>query len=100
MNATDIIKDGCDRIKLGLREGRFTKEEMEGLLKYFEECVAATRRVLAKDPSAIGLARHIADLEKMAKDREDAGLGADNGPMWREINRLKAELLAKESKVT
>ena len=49
--AIDLIKDCTERIKLAMREGRFTKEELELLTKLFETMADITRKTLGRGPS-------------------------------------------------
>ncbi len=46
--ATDLIKDCIERIQLAMREGRFSKDELEFLAKWFEKAAEITRKTLAK----------------------------------------------------
>jgi len=48
MPATEIIKNACGQIMVALKEGRFTRKELEFLLKLFRGMAESTERVLKR----------------------------------------------------
>ncbi len=48
MTAIDPIKDGIQRIMLGMREGRFTKDQLEFIRKWFKAAEEMTAKKLAE----------------------------------------------------
>lgn len=48
MPATEIIKSACGQIMAALKEGRFTRKELEFLLKLFRGMVESTEKVIMR----------------------------------------------------
>lgn len=48
MPATEIIKSACGQIMVALKEGKFTRKELEFLLKLFRGMVESTERVMKR----------------------------------------------------
>ncbi len=46
--AAKIIEDACKMILAGLKEGRFSKEDLEFLLKLFKRVVESTEALLTR----------------------------------------------------
>ncbi len=48
MAGAEVIESACGQIMVALKEGKFTKAELEFLLKFFEQVVEATKKLLAR----------------------------------------------------
>lgn len=51
--ATEIIKDSVAQIMAAMREGKFSREDLEMLKKVFEESAKATEKCLARGPKGV-----------------------------------------------
>jgi len=49
--AAEIIKTSVDRIMAAMREGRFSREDLETIKKIFEEGARATQSCLDRGPN-------------------------------------------------
>jgi hypothetical protein len=46
MPGAEIIENACRQIMVALKEGRFTKDDLEFLLKFFQRIVKSTEKLL------------------------------------------------------
>ena len=51
MAGVEIIENACRQIMVALKEGRFTKNELEVLLKLFQQVVRSTEKLLSRLPN-------------------------------------------------
>lgn len=48
MSGREIVENACKQIMVGLKEGTFTRYELEFLLKFFRQIVKSTEKLLEK----------------------------------------------------
>lgn len=48
MAGAEVINSACGQIMVALKEGRFTKNELEFLLKFFQRIIRSTEELLKR----------------------------------------------------
>ena len=51
--ATELIDDAVKRVTLAMKEGRFTREDLEMIKKIFQKAIEATDRAIEGDQASI-----------------------------------------------
>lgn len=51
MPGAEIIKSACGQILVALKEGRFTQDELEFMIKLFSRIIGSSEKLLRRSPN-------------------------------------------------